>query len=285
MKIPKGGIAFFDSGIGGLTVLAACRKYLPDELFYYYGDNLHAPYGNLPPQKIRRYMQKAFIKFKRLKVRAAVIACNTATAVCIDELRKKYTFPIIGTEPAVFEAVKHGGEVFVLSTRATYESERFKMLCKNAQEAYPMAKLSLHPCDGLAGDIEKNLRKKGYKFVHHFPAGKPDVVVLGCTHYIYIEEEIQSFYRCPVVHGNDGVARHLFSVLKGTATTTKLKKVQIIRDKRPCLTTRRWKCKKNAKKQAKQSRKWTKFDSIYFLGTGQVVNKIQYEQMFACKNV
>ena len=77
MRILKGGIAFFDSGIGGMTVLAECQKRCKGEIFYYYGDNKHAPYGNLPPAKIRRYVEKAFRKFRRLKVKAVVVACNT----------------------------------------------------------------------------------------------------------------------------------------------------------------------------------------------------------------
>ena len=60
MRIPKGGIAFFDSGIGGLTVLAECQKQQGDEIYYYYGDNHHAPYGNLPPKKIKNFLFFAF---------------------------------------------------------------------------------------------------------------------------------------------------------------------------------------------------------------------------------
>lgn len=81
MQIPQGGVAFFDSGIGGLTVLAKCKQRLPNEIFYYYGDNERAPYGNLPPDQIERYVFQAFDELQSLKIKAAVIACNTATAV------------------------------------------------------------------------------------------------------------------------------------------------------------------------------------------------------------
>ena len=56
MRVLKGGVAFFDSGIGGLTVLSACEKRFDSGVFYYYGDNTHAPYGNLPPKKIKKYV-------------------------------------------------------------------------------------------------------------------------------------------------------------------------------------------------------------------------------------
>jgi hypothetical protein len=94
MRLPKGGIGFFDSGIGGLTVMDASQRVIKEETFYYYGDNKHAPYGNLPQKKIRKYLLRALKKFYRLRVRAVVLACNTATAVCIDEFRKKFSFPI-----------------------------------------------------------------------------------------------------------------------------------------------------------------------------------------------
>ena len=213
MCIPKGGIAFFDSGIGGLTVLAACEKYFPGDVFYYYGDNTHAPYGNLPPEKIRQYVLKAFEEFRRLNVRAAVIACNTATAVCVEELRKKYDFPIVGAEPAVYTASAKGGEVWVLTTRATFESERFRLLCRRASEKYPQAKIVPIACDRLAGEIERNLLVKNYDYTPFLPQGAPKAIVLGCTHYVYIEEWIKRRYGCEIYHGNEGMARRLLTLL------------------------------------------------------------------------
>jgi glutamate racemase len=208
MDIPKGGIAFFDSGIGGLTVLSACRKvtHFP---FYYYGDNTRAPYGNLPKEKIREYVMEAFDTFASLEVRTAVIACNTVTALLIDELRKRYAFPIVGTEPAVLPASNRNGEVFVLTTRRTYESERFKSLCHRAEKNNPNVHISPYPCDGLAGAIEKNIFNTETKYFNHLPQGTPTAVVLGCTHYIYIRKQIEEFYGCETIDGNEGIARRI----------------------------------------------------------------------------
>ena len=216
MQIPKGGIAFFDSGIGGLTVLAECQKWQGDEIFYYYGDNQHAPYGNLPPKKIKRYVFRAFRRFKKLQVKAAVLACNTATAVCVAALRKRFSFPIIGAEPAIFPAAAKGGKVLLLATRATCESERLHDLCERAKKLFPEANICIRPCDGLAGAIERNLMRGDYDYTPYFPQEEADAVVLGCTHYIYIVGEIECFYRCPIFDGNGGIARRLFSVLKET---------------------------------------------------------------------
>ncbi len=213
MRVPRGGVAFFDSGIGGLTVMAACKKECPQVDFYYYGDNRHAPYGNLPAKKIKRYVFRVFRKFEKWKVSAAVLACNTATAVCVEELRARFSFPIIGTEPAVFLAAKEGGRIFALSTRATYESDRYQKLCQRAGKKYPFADIQTYACDALAGEIEKSLGKEGVDFTVYLPRGAPKSVVLGCTHYPYIKEQIEEFYHCKTVDGNEGVARRLKAVL------------------------------------------------------------------------
>ena len=110
---PKGGIAFFDSGIGGLTTLSACLDYAKARNFsginyYYYGDNFRAPYGNLSDKQIFSYVDEIFSRFQALEVSAAVLACNTATAVCAERLREKYPFPIIGIEPSILPAMREG---------------------------------------------------------------------------------------------------------------------------------------------------------------------------------
>ncbi len=211
MYLPKGGVVFFDSGIGGLTVLAECKKRLPNATFYYYGDNARAPYGNLSSGQIERYVFEIFESLERLQPSAAVIACNTVTALCVESLRKKYPFPIIGAEPAVFSAAKGGGEIFVLATKATCQSERFRALCERAKEKYPNAEIRPFACESLAGMIERHLTDQGFDFSPLFPKGKPSSVVLGCTHYVFIKEQMQAFYGAPIYDGNAGMANRLYS--------------------------------------------------------------------------
>ena len=157
MNLPKGGIAFFDSGVGGMTVLSACQKYFSGGVFYYYGDNARAPYGNRADEEIYAYVREAFDVFVSLGVKAVVIACNTATAVAVERLRQEYSFPIIGAEPSVFPAARQGGQVYVLSTRATHESKRYKDLCARAREREKQSDICCFACDGLAGIIENSL--------------------------------------------------------------------------------------------------------------------------------
>lgn len=295
MRARKGGIAFFDSGIGGLTVVDACRKLLPDVLFYYYGDNKRAPYGNLPLKKIKKYAFQAFKKFKKMQVKAAVVACNTVTAVCIEELRASFPFPIIGTEPAVYPAMRMGGEVFVLSTRATYKSNRFQDLCERARAMFPYTILRTFPCDGLAGVIEKGVISGDFDCKQFLPEGTPSSVVLGCTHYAYVAEQIKAFYHCSVFDGNEGVAKRLVSVLTGEIdcvehsqplndhlqpfmdkNTTKKgelgKKKNRIKISFAIFKMKRRTVKKDGKKEGKSR--------IIFLGSGRKYNKRVYEHLF-----
>ena len=210
-------IGFFDSGTGGLIVLLDCLRAGLKGEFFYYGDNARAPYGNLPSRVVRRYVFEAFDELAELDADAVVVACNTATALCVDELREKYPFPIVGTEPSIVPAAKAGGTVYVLVTRATFESERFRILCSRTRARFPNCKLIPFSCDGLAGEIEKRLFSQGEKdFSPYFPeieGEPPDSVVLGCTHYVFLRREIAEFYRCPVYDGNAGVAKRLRAVL------------------------------------------------------------------------
>ncbi len=277
MRIPKGGIGFFDSGIGGLTVLAECSKHLKNEVLYYYGDNAHAPYGNLDVGQMRKYVFKAFETFRRLRAKAVVIACNTVTALFAEELRARYPFPIIGAEPAVLPAARLKGEIFVLTTRATFESNRLQRLLQRTQKKYTSARLRPIACDFLAGEIERHIGEENYDYAPYLPEGKPTAVVLGCTHYVYIKEYIRKFYGCEVVDGNEGIARRLLSVLKTHGVEN--------RDSRPPFATKKGErsCKnsKNGNKHQGETQK----SPIFFIGSGKRINaKIYasgYEQMFA----
>lgn len=299
MTIPKGGVGFFDSGIGGLTVLSACKKCIPGEIFYYYGDNKRAPYGNLSPSEIRKYVFAVFEKFRRLEVKAAVLACNTATAVCVEELREKYDFPIVGAEPAVFSAAKKGGEVLVLTTRATYCSARFQALCARAGEKFPSARIRPVACDLLAGVVEKCLTEKNFDFTVLLPKARPDSVVLGCTHYIYIEEIIRGYYGCEIYHGNLGMARRLQAVLREdlpakweleSKNRDGRPPKEKIDEKSPVLTTNEREKEKANKRSRNLTPKFPKKpenranDGLFFLGSSKKINEKIHKQMFTFKS-
>ena len=254
MEILQGGVFFFDSGIGGLTVLAECRKRLPHIPFYYYGDNKNAPYGNKTVEEIKRLTQTAFSFAQSLRPVCGVVACNTVTALCIDELRKAMPFPVIGVEPALIPALQSYSKVCVLSTTATYQSERFQRLCREASKRFQNARISAFPCPFLAGEIERRIFHLNYDYAPFLPVCKTDAIVLGCTHYTYIKKQIKNFYSAPVYDGNIGVANRLSSLFYENYSNTQ-----------PLVTTK-------------------KIAPIFFLNDENGHNKHIYEQMFAKTN-
>ena len=205
-------VGVFDSGIGGLTVLDACVRLNPACTFYYFGDNGRAPYGSRPSAEITSFVREALDRFKKLNVDVAVLACNTATAVCADILRAEYPFPIIGMEPAVKPAAEACERVLVLATPRTAESARLHALLKR----FPNRQFTVHAAEGLAAAVEeKFLRGKPLELNKFLPQGSFDGVVLGCTHYSFLRAEISAFYDAPVFDGASGTAKRLnFLLLK-----------------------------------------------------------------------
>lgn len=208
----SGRIVFFDSGVGGLTLLHEFLRRYPSEPCLYYGDNANAPYGNRPEGEIRRLAESAFERIARLRPRAAVIACNTVTAECADILRKKYSFPIVGTEPAIRPAAAASeGPILLLATRATLACARVRELIGRCGER---ADIRVFCPSELAGEIEKNIFSLSEFRVEEFlPRGRYAAVVLGCTHYIFLRERIARLYGCPVFDGNIGTADHLANIV------------------------------------------------------------------------
>ena len=167
-------------------MLAACMRRLPSQKFFYYGDNTHAPYGSRPPEEVERYVQEAMNVFLRLRVSAAVLACNTATAVCAEKLRKEFPFPILGMEPAVAPAARVCRNVLVLATPLTASSRRLHDLIAR----FPECRFRVAALPDLAGAIERYFAlREPLTLSDHLPEIACDGVVLGCTHYAFFRRE------------------------------------------------------------------------------------------------
>ncbi len=208
-KTPLVGI--FDSGIGGLTVLKECAALLPDCRFVYYGDHKHVPYGSRTAEEIRSFTERAFELFLRMGTDAAVIACNTATAVAAERLRKRFPFPVVGMEPAVKLAAESCQRALVLVTPVTANSRRLRGLMLR----FPQCRFRVHSAPDLAAAIERSvLSDSPLSLAEHLPSGEFDGVVLGCTHYVFVREEIERFYGCKTFDGNYGTAQRLKKCLK-----------------------------------------------------------------------
>lgn len=198
-------VGIFDSGIGGLTVLRECVAEMPNVRFLYYGDNEHVPYGSRTQEEIYSFVERAMIYFLRAGVNATVLACNTATAVAAERLRKRFPFPIVGMEPAVKPAAERCKNVLVLATPRTAESDRLKKLTERFSGRFHIV-----PAPGLAEAIERKLTQQiPFSLAEHLPKGEFDGVVLGCTHYVFYKREIAEFYGCETFDGNSGTAKQL----------------------------------------------------------------------------
>ena len=197
-------IGVFDSGIGGLTVLHACTEVVDGE-FYYYGDNGNAPYGTRSEEEIYALTRRVFDVFFKLKVDAAVVACNTATAVCIERLRTEYPFPVVGTEPAISLAAKHCASCLLLATEATLKSERLARLLRK----FPHFSVRAFAPKGLVNEIERNIFSLEKIDLSFAKTEEGEGIVLGCTHFVYL----RPFFQGKVFDGNEGIALHLLSVL------------------------------------------------------------------------
>jgi glutamate racemase len=141
-------IGFFDSGIGGISVLHDALKRMPGEDYLYYADQKHVPYGAKTKKEVRRYVMDGVDFLIRKDVDALVIACNTATSVAIGDLRKKYAVPIIGMEPAVKPAIEtpSNNRVLVTATVLTLKEKKLKKLITALEEA----PVDFCPCGSLS---------------------------------------------------------------------------------------------------------------------------------------
>ena len=215
MAVREDYIAVFDSGLGGISVLRHLRRLMPGERYLYFGDSANAPYGSRTTEEVRQLTLAAAEKLMAEKsLKALVLACNTATAAAVRDLRKKYPeLIVIGIEPALKVAADHypGGRIGVMATEVTLREEKFDTLLSRFHENCSVTKI---PMPGLVQLVEAGktgtaemaalLQKLLAPYV-----GKLDAVVLGCTHYPLAAGDISAVLGENVVllDGGDGTAR------------------------------------------------------------------------------
>ena len=188
-------IGVFDSGIGGLTVLADLERELPDERLVYVGDRAYCPYGGRPAEEI---VARTFAIADGLVGEGAmmiVVACNTATIAAIGPLRARHALPVVGIEPAVKPAVAQSRTrvVGVLATEGSLGGAKFDGL---VAEHRGDAEVLRQPCPGLVDRIESGdldgpeTRALVERFVRPLVDAGADTLVLGCTHYPLVRDLI-----------------------------------------------------------------------------------------------
>lgn len=209
-------IAVFDSGVGGISVLRALVREMPNEDYWYFGDSAHAPYGTKTLEEVRALTFSHVEHFIEYGAKAVVVACNTATSAAVRMLRDKYPdFTIVGIEPALKPAVlaKEHPNVVVMATPMTLREEKFHNLMDRYTE---LAHIIPLPCPGLMEYIEQGITDSAEleqflkRLFAPFAPERIDSVVLGCTHYPFVSRELQKILGDEVTlyEGGPGTARY-----------------------------------------------------------------------------
>ena len=197
-------IGIFDSGIGGLTVANAVSGLLPNESIIYFGDTAHLPYGDKSAELIKSYaLHISEFLLEQKNCKALVIACNTASAVAYEYLRDKHkgNIPVVNVIDPIVEAIvadDHIKRVGIIATNATIQSGVYQEKLKRRKpgiELFPLATPLLVPMieEGFANDnISSSVI---HNYLEKAELETPDALILGCTHYVLIRDEIDAFYK------------------------------------------------------------------------------------------
>jgi glutamate racemase len=211
-------IGVFDSGIGGLSVARAIEHARPGDKIIYVNDKVHVPYGDKTPAQLLGFVVPILQGLVGQGCEVIVIACNTVTTTIIGELRAQLPVPLIGIEPMVKPAAEatRTGVIAVCATPATLTSKRYAWL----KTTYAAGKTVLEPdCHDWAYMIEHNRVNEDViaRQIDTLCAHKADVIVLGCTHYHWIEKVIRRLAagRAQIIQPEQAIVARLSAVLAG----------------------------------------------------------------------
>ncbi|MGL4740495.1 MAG: glutamate racemase [Sarcina sp.] len=223
-------IGFFDSGVGGISVLKRALEIMPYENYIYVGDSKNAPYGTKTVEEVRDLSFEVVEFLLDKGVKGIVVACNTATSAAVAALRKKYEdLPIVGIEPALKPAVKSekDGKIVIMATPMTLAEGKFTRLLERLggtkkEDIIPM------PCAGLMEIIEAghmNTKECEDYLKEKFKPLEQDniaTVVLGCTHYPFIQETLAKVLPddVDIIDGSLGTSREMQRRLSEKALLT-----------------------------------------------------------------
>lgn len=191
-------IGIFDSGLGGISVVRAVMNLMPDERLIYFGDTARVPYGSKSNETVRRFAQQITNFLLEHQVKMVVVACNTASAVALDDLRSRWNLPILGViEPGSQAAASNSpnGRIGVIGTTSTIHSGAYEralktinphlnVISKECPLLVPMVEEGWPDDDVLAGVLAR--------YLGNFNQTNIDSLILGCTHYPYLRNAIQN---------------------------------------------------------------------------------------------
>ncbi|GAB4369146.1 MAG: glutamate racemase [Spirochaetales bacterium] len=217
-------ITFFDSGVGGLPYLRWAKERLPMENYVYLLDRAHFPYGTKSKEEVFDAVSQGIDRLiRKVKPKIIVLACNTASVVALERLRSRYPeIPFVGVVPAVKPAAErtHGKRIGVMATNRTLQDTYLEKLI---EEFAPHCEVVRVAGPGIVEFVEQRLfqapQEERYAILEEairiLKERKVDEVVLGCTHFLYLEEELRLGLgeEIELVDSRDGVGRQLMKVL------------------------------------------------------------------------
>ncbi len=214
-------IGVFDSGVGGLSVLSEIHRILPHETTIYVADQAFMPYGSKTKEELTQRAEKIIKFFTNKNIKAVVIACNTATVMTIEEMRREFDFPILGVVPViktVSEATKTG-IVAVFATPATSKSEYLNELIRkfaSDRTVFTIGETHLEDLVEKGETDSEEVMDILNDELRPLLTKNVDAIALGCTHYPFIKSQIQSIVGKEVLIADSGgaVARRLKQVLE-----------------------------------------------------------------------
>ncbi|PID15558.1 glutamate racemase [Sporosarcina sp. P34] len=193
-------IGVIDSGVGGLTVVRELRHHLPNEPIIYIGDDARCPYGPRPAEEVLQFTMDMVNSLAQMGIKLLVIACNTATAIALEDVRKKFDFPIVGViKPGARAAVNASqtGEIAVLGTEGTVNSKAYDQAIqalKKEAKVYSLACPDFVPIvesGEYRAQAARDIVDKTLQPLHNYSF---DSVILGCTHYPLLQEHIEAHF-------------------------------------------------------------------------------------------
>lgn len=215
-------IGVFDSGMGGLSVLADIIIERPNDQYLYYADTHYAPYGEKNREMVKKRVLEVAEQLMSAGTRLLVIACNTATSAAADAIRSKASIPVVGMEPALKPAVEGNMRqtIMVAATPLTLKETKFTNLMDQWRGSHQVLLL---PCPGLVEVIEKEgpdalaVDEKLKTLVAPYECKNIHRLVLGCTHYVLIRHKWQQLMgdQVQLIDGNQGTLRQVVRLLKG----------------------------------------------------------------------
>ncbi|MFC0392792.1 glutamate racemase [Paenibacillus mendelii] len=214
-------IAILDSGVGGLTVAKEVLRQLPREKVIYFGDTARAPYGSRPAEEVMRFTREIVDYLAQYHPKMIVIACNTATAVALEDIRSRVNVPVVGViRPGARAAIgrTQTGVIGVIGTEGTIRSCAYELVLK---ELSPHIKVISEACPAFVPLVEQgNFRsKKTLETVHreldHLRDCQIDTLILGCTHYPFLSETISEVMgqQVTLISSADETAREISTIL------------------------------------------------------------------------